>query len=84
MYLSGDNATTGTSLPLSGNYVMWSAHLSFPGYKGRNPAEEVESLLHNYERNLILQKHLRPFNQDGKNSRDNKCERFKGATEGHK
>ena len=67
------------------NYVIWSAHLGFPGYTGRNSAEPAEiKTYYVITRNLNAQKHLWPFNQDGDSRRDNKHKRLKGTTEGQK
>ena len=42
MYLSGGNTTANASLVAAENYVMWLARLRSVGYKGWNPAEQME------------------------------------------
>ena len=42
MYLLEGNAAANASLPLTADYVIWSAPPGSPRYTGRNPAERVE------------------------------------------
>ena len=42
MYLLGGNTTAKASLPLAGDYVIWSACLGSSGFKRRNLAEWAE------------------------------------------
>ena len=85
MYLSGGvNATTNGSLSLAGNYVIWSARLRSPGYKGRNLAEwaQIKSYYAIMRETVAHKSICDHLNQDGDSRRDNKRERFLGATGG--